>query len=269
MKESRKSLCDSVKPPAVSCFSLLCAGMIAAALFLYVSPAAAEEVNLAPKCRVIVSSTANPAWDARNLVDDDIGPTKGWLGEWKADAQPWAKFVLPSPAKIMAIRVLPASFTEVGYRRFARPKKVTLVLKGDKDRTFEADLKDDENRFQEIKLDNKKYYEISIIITETYSNATYPGQTGFQEVQIITDFEEEDTAAPPEENYLPKDSSNPVQEARRILDAKEDASRDSNDEDKPGAKPSPKKGKLTSDEKEILDLIRELLERLEKKFNED
>ncbi|MFA6450541.1 MAG: hypothetical protein WCX65_13800 [bacterium] len=228
-------------------------------------PALCDDVNIAPRCRVLASEPANAAWESKNIVDQDIGPTKGWLGIFDAVNPPWARFVIPYPVKITKILIMPASYTELERRRYSRPKTVSVVLKGDKPSVKEFTLLDKEDGFQELAINEDNVYELSIVINDVYPSVKYPNQTGFQEVEIMI---------PPEVQILTPEGGlknaegalNPAEEARKILNKTQEAASETPD----GKKAEPaQKGELSQDEQEILDLLRELLQRLEQKFREE
>lgn len=226
------------------------------------APAVCENFNIAPNCRIIVSDVVNPAWDGQKIADRDLGPTKGWLGKYDAANPPWAKLILPYPAKIDSIRVIPAMYKELGKKRYSRPKKVSVLLKGDKPEVRDFELKDDETQYQELKIGLDNVYELSIIIKEVYPGKNVPDQTGFQEVQVMAEPAGEvisQGGRPVEE------TPSPVEETKRLLEKVNE---------KVGAQAAAPSGGagnggLTPDEQEILDLLRQLMEKLEKKFRED
>jgi len=234
------------------------------------APALCDDINIAPRCRILVSEPANPAWDGKNLADNDIGPTKGWLGFFDTQNPPWTRFILPYPASVTKIMVMPASYTELQKRRYSRPKKISVLLKGDKPEVREFTLRDDEDVFQELPIGAKNVYEISIVINEVYPGVKFPNQTGFQEVQIMVSPETE-MVSPVGSAPGTGIASNPVEETKIILAKAEDAAAATQTANVPtGTSAEPKKkGELSPDEQEILDLLRQLLQRLEQKFREE
>ncbi len=239
--------------------------MVIAALALPVIAHCAD-VNIAPKCRIQASDIANPAWDPRNVADNDIGPTRGWLGTFDLQKPPWVRFVFPYPSTVTKIKLLPASYTEIEWKRYSRPKKITVLVKGDKTEAKQVDLADKEDVFAEIPVDMVNVYEISIVIDEIYQGKKYPEQTGFQEVQILVpDSAEALVSGEAQGGYetLP----DPVTETKEALKKAAEAVTDDSAEKKSDIKKP--QGTISPDEKEILDLMRKLLDKLEQKFLED
>jgi hypothetical protein len=230
------------------------------------APALCDDVNIAPRCRVLVSAPANPAWDGKNLADNDIGPTKGWLGTFDPQNTPWARFILPYPATVTKIRVIPASYTELMRHRFSRPKKISVLLKGDKPEVREFNLPDSEDIFQDLAIGSNDIYEVSIVINEVYPGVKFPNQTGFQEVQIMTAPVTE-IVAPGGGSKSAASDSNPVEETKQLLAKIQETATGTQTVNTP-TEPK-KKGELSADEQEILDLLRQLLQRLEQKFREE
>jgi len=235
------------------------------------APAFCEGINIAPRCRVLVSGTPNPAWEGKNIVDDDIGPSRGWIARVDPKEPPWVRFVLPYPVEVTRLRIMPASYTEVERRRFSRPKKVSVLLKGDVNKALEFTLEDKEDGFQNLPIGVDGVYEISIIIDEVYPNARIPEMVGFQEVLI--EVPQQTTVTSPGESGKPvyaEKVRNPVEEARELLEKDKTlkkevsgkASNETKDED-------PRKGTLSPEERQILDSLKQLIQRLEQKFMED
>jgi hypothetical protein len=241
--------------------------LVIAGVLMFACAAYGEEVNIAPKCRILVSDVANPAWDSRNVADNDIGPTKGWLGAYGVQNPPWVRFIFPYPTAVTSIRVLPASYTELEWGRFSRPKKISVLLKGDTTDARQFDLADKEDVFKELPINMKNVYEVSIVINEIYPGRKYPEQTGFQEVQIMVP-EASDEAASGAAPGGYETRPNPAAEAREALDKTAAAVAPGAKEEDKTAEKKPK-GTISPDEQEILDLIKELLTKLEQKFMED
>ena len=236
------------------------------------APAFCDGDNIAPRCRVLVSGTPNPAWEGKNLVDDDIGPSKGWIGRVDPKNPPWVRFIIPYPATVTKLRVMPASFTEVERRRFSRPKKVGVLIKGDKNEALEFTLEDKEDAFQDLPIGMDGVYEISIVINEVYTGVRIPDMAGFQEIQIDVPQRTLETAAGASGTAAYTDSEpSPAEETRALLDKIADVESDKKAaEEKTEEKEGPRaQGSLSPEEREILGLLRDLLQRLEQKFIED
>lgn len=223
-----------------------------------------ENINLAPRCSISVSDTASLAWEAKNIADGDIGPTKGWLGRWDGKNKPWVRLVFPMRAKITKVRIMPASYLEAGQRRYARPKKVTLLLKGDSSRTVEFDLDDREDVFQDLEVGGAAADEVSIVIDDVYAGAKNADMVGFQEVQVVVSSESLE-ASLPSVRAAGGTAFDPVAEVKKI----DEKTGGEEKEDSGKKEEGDSKGSLSPDEKEILDLLRDLISRLEQKFMED
>ncbi len=235
------------------------------------TPAFCEGINIAPRCRVLVSGTPNPAWEGKNIVDDDIGPSKGWIGRVDPKDPPWVRFVLPYPAEVTRLRILPASYTEVERRRFSRPKKVSVLLKGDTNKALEFTLEDKEDTFQNLPIGMGGVFEISMIIDEVYPEARIPDMVGFHEVLIEVPESVIDMApgASGKPVYVEK-VQNPVMETRELLEKEKGPEKEVPGKDiKETKKEVAPKGTLSPEERQILDSLKQLLQQLEQKFLED
>jgi hypothetical protein len=237
-------------------------------LFLLIAaaarPALAEDVNIASRSSISVSDTANFAWEAKNIADADIGPTKGWLGRWDGKNKPWVRIVFPMRAAITRVRVMPASYLESGSRRYARPKKVTLLLKGDSSKTLEFDLKDREDVFQDLDAGGTPADEVSIVIDEVYADAKNSDMVGFQEVQVIVSSDSLEATLPSER--APGDTMfDPIAEVKKIDEKAAGGDKETSGVNKDGAP----KGSLSPEEKAILNDLRDLIKKLEQKFMQD
>ena len=117
----------------------------------------------------------------------------------------------------------------------------------------------------------KNVTEISILIDDVYTHARYPGQVGFQEIQIISP--PETFSVPLAPGYLSEQAIevNDHKLQRRNIMKEMEAAEEGGDK----KKQAEKSGKYEDDEnlsaieKEILDLLGRLLEKLEQKFRED
>lgn len=212
--------------------------------------AARADENIAPRCEITAQyPLPNALWTPVQVADGETGPIKGWLAYWRSSAKPWIRFKLPARATITGMEVMPATFPETGASRFSRPHLVTLeFFTGKNSEKLAFELSDDEQRFQTIEFEPREADEIMITIESVYAGgARISDVTGFQEVRIFTPG----PAAPGDGKSAPP----------RNPDA------DSLNYD--GAGQGAATGTLSSEEKEILDLLRALIEKLERRFLQD
>lgn len=251
-----------------------------------VAPAAPE--NIAPKCVITSSPLANPVWTAAKAADNSDGPADGWLGEWKLSTGnlPWISFSLPSRSMVSGVDVMQASLSQASKNRFSRPKKITAEFTdGVNTQQLVFNLKDAEDDFQKLKFAPIPADTIVITINEVYPGERVPDSAGFQEIRVYGynapgqrdqgDYTGTagsypsgsssqprsivpDGAAPSKSaNYRPSTISEPVPGEGWKTEQEISESE------------TPPAGTLSEDEKEILSLLRELINKLEKKFLED
>ncbi|MEW5946031.1 MAG: discoidin domain-containing protein [bacterium] len=219
---------------------------------------AAAPLALAAPAKVItedgvtveVSSSPNPAWTADKLLDGKLGPADGWL-TLIGNENPWVRFSFPGKREITAMVFYQISFEKAGLKRYARPRTLEISLDGAPPRTLA--LKDLEGKPQVWRFTPLKTSTVQIAVADTYADARYPEYTGFQEISFV-----------PVDRTVPSDAE-PV---------------DAPPGDQPGARPQttpeyspagnppgdnpPDPYPLDNDEKELLRLLRELTEKLEK-----
>lgn len=227
--------------------SLLIVMVLAAALH---AGAACADENIAPRCGITAQyPLPNALWTPALVADGEIGPIKGWLAYWGKPAKPWIRFKLPARSTITGMEVMPATFPETGSSRFSRPQLVTVeFFTGKQSDKIAFELADDEQRFQALEFEPREADEIMITIESAYmAGARINDMTGFQEVRIFTPG----GASP--------DSGNP--------DPPRNPGADSLQYD--GSDAGQTTGALSDEEKEILELLRALLDRLERKFLQD
>jgi hypothetical protein len=231
--------------------------IVIAAALLAPAACADDAANIAPRCTITSSPLPNVLWAPGNVADGDLGPTKGWLGEWLGPKnQPWLRFTLPQPFRITAIEVVPASFTETGKKnRFLRPRTIYVDFTsggGTQRLTFELD--DNETQTQRLEFDPATAEKIDLIIGGVYdAQAVIRDSVGFQEVRIFSD-------------NAPQTGGGKTGAGSLLSDEGPDAGEEPEYE---SGGVSGDDGRIDAGEREILDLLRALLEKLEKKFLED
>lgn len=224
---------------------VLGAGLMGAA-----SPRAAADVNIANRCQITAQHPLpNALWTPSMVADDEIGPIKGWLAYWGSDAKPWIRFKLPRRMTITGMEVMPATFPETGGSRFTRPQLVTIdFFDGKQSEKIAFELADDEQSFQTLEFEPRAADAIMITIESVYmARARIDDLTGFQEVRIFSPAEPGMDPTPATQKNTDSRNSEP----------------DSLEYDESG------QGTLSDDEREILDLLRALLDRLEEEFLKD
>jgi len=245
--------------------------------------AAGEAENLAPKSGISSSSLPNPVWSAVKVVDGSIGPADGWLGEWepgKAE-QPWISFTLPTRTMVTGIDLIQASLEQAGKNRFSRPKKIFIDFgDGEKTQRLAFELRDLESEFQKLKFAPLPADTVTITIDDVYPDAKIGNMTGFQEVKIYgngigggSDSSGVTPYSPPArapqgapESILPGKGSKPSVITEPGSDSQAPIYMGSDGSDTGGGV---SKGRLTPDEQEIIDMLKLIIEKLEKKFLED
>ena len=215
---------------------------------------AAQGVNIAGRCRITAEyPLPNALWTPAMAADGQTGPIKGWLGTWgNVDKKPWIQFELPQSTLITGMDVLSASFQETGPNRFARPRVVVVeFFSGKTSETLAFELADSESEFQAMEFEPRTVDKIKLTIDSVYlGGARISDMAGFQEVRIYTPG---DPGAETGKNGA---------ESRKSPDTSLDyKGNPAGDPDASGA--------LDTEEREILNLLRTLLDRLEKKFLED
>jgi hypothetical protein len=237
-------------------------------LFLNGAGAFAREttVNIAPQCGISSSPLPNALWTPDRVADGSTGPTNGWLGSvFGPKDMPWVDFKLPKKTTVTGVEIVAASFTEAGPKRFSRPKDITIYfIEGKKTSKLSFTLEDNEKDFQKFEFASTAVNELKITIDSVYSaGARLNDMAGFQEVRILAIG----VPAPAKSTNETISTDNPLKyngEQNGSGDGGEAASNSGN-----SAAGGQDDGTLDEDEKEILDLLRELLAKLEKKFRED
>lgn len=255
--------------------------LFAAALFFTAMPAPALAGNIIAESIITASSLPNPAWAPENVGDGDVGPTKGWLGEWSdTGAELWLQFSFSQPEHITGIRLMQAGLTQAGRNRFARPRKVKITFFTDKASTnVTATLEDRELIFQNVEITPTDAKTIKIEVLEAWPGSRIKNMAGFQEIEIITDKVKSaatDSAGKPIE--MPKAGvarpADPEQGGRVIdprsaaVSSPETAANDAPADTSAGEQ-SGGGSNLSQEEKEILELLSRLMEKLEKQFAKD
>ncbi|MEW5944774.1 MAG: hypothetical protein AB1742_01115 [bacterium] len=214
--------------------------------------------NVTAESVISVSSAPNPAWAPANVCDGEVGPTRGWLGEWD-EKKPnlWIQFDFPSPVVVSNVRLMQAGLPEAGWRRFSRPKKIVLTFNGDRKTARELVLEDREHVFQDAAVGPVEAGAVRVEVSEVFSDARIGTMAGFQEIEIIADEGAGGVGKTPAAGVGNPTEGVPAGEARA---GKARAGG--------GDEAGVKKG-VTEEERAILELLGELLERLEKRFSED
>ncbi|MFH1538893.1 MAG: hypothetical protein ABIH66_08025 [bacterium] len=237
--------------------------------------------NIVAESIITASSLPNPAWAPENVSDGDTGPTKGWLGEWdKKNPDLWIQFTFNNTNKVSAMRVMQAGLPEAGRSRFSRPRKIRVLFFNDGGSTEKTlELKDREHIFQDLEIEPVDAKVIRIEVLDVYPGSRIEEMAGFQEIEI--EAEGTDSGLPgraPGGSEVNKMSDREIADAVREALSKKSANEvDESDkvkeksagEDAAGKEEAAEKPGITGEEREILELLGELMNRLEKHFEGD
>ena len=237
--------------------------ILAAVLFAAGAAHSANIVNIAPACSITSTHTPNLVWEPGNVADNDLGPAKGWLGEWfgPKGKMPYLLFSLPRDTTVVGMEVIAASFVETGKEnRFLRPREIEVDFINGKQRqrlTFELD--DDELAAQRLEFDPQPAEQVQVTITDVYSaQAALHDMVGFQEVRIFAEGKGQNSA---ETTHSAPATLNYNQDPPLSLPDADDSDESSDTDDS--------EGHIDADEAAILNLLHELIKRLEQKFLQD
>ena len=212
--------------------------------------------------QVYVSSAPNPAWPPAQAVDGLVDTTHGWIASADKDTQPWIALEFAHPVRVGSIIFYQAGLTEGGENRFARPRKLRILMDGIEPRI--VTLEDRERVPQRLELEPVDTGVLKIDILDTYEDARFPFLAGFQEIEVyeaglevggpVAKKQPEDAAGDAQAaDPLLDEIHDTVESAGRILETKQDA---------PAHDGTGTAG-LDPAERELLDLLRAFTAKLE------